>query len=176
MATQRAAPPSHVIEGWIILALAVAGLVGAPLVGAVAGKAVLEARSQQRVEHRLTDAVLAENAAPVARGSTRARATVRWTGPEGATHTGRLQVRGGMERGAHVSLWTDKDGAMTSALLGGQARRRRRGRQRTGVCAPQRGSAPGGQRPRPVQVLRLDDMEDIMRTAYYAGSRPLPLA
>jgi hypothetical protein len=115
--------PSHVIEGWIILALAVAGLVTAPLVGAVAGKAVLKARSQQRVEHRLTDAVLVENAAPVARGSTRARATVRWTGPQGAMHTGRLQVRGGMERGAHVSVWTDKDGAMTSAPLSPAAAR-----------------------------------------------------
>ncbi|WP_143608566.1 Rv1733c family protein [Streptomyces sp. CB03234] len=114
---------SHAMEGWIVLVLGVIGFIGAPLGGAVAWEAVLEARSQQQTERRLTDAVLVEDPAPAARGSTRARATVRWTGPDGTTHIGRVPVGSHMERGSHVSLWTDEDGAMTSAPLGPAAAR-----------------------------------------------------
>ncbi|WP_314612850.1 Rv1733c family protein [Streptomyces stackebrandtii] len=109
---------SHAVEGWILLILGVAGFIGAPLGGAVAGEAVLEGRSQQRTERHLTDAVLVEDPAPAARGSVRTRATVRWTATDGTTHTGRVPVGSHLERGARVPVWTDKGGAMTSAPLG----------------------------------------------------------
>jgi hypothetical protein len=114
---------SHAVEGWIVLGLCVTGFVGAPLGGAMAWEAVLEAGSQQRTERRLTDAVLVEDAAPPARGSTRSRATVRWTDSDGTAHTGRVPVSSHMERGARVPVWTDQDGAMTSAPVGPDAAR-----------------------------------------------------
>lgn len=114
---------SHAVEGWILLVLGVAGFVGAPLGGAVAWEAVLEGRAQQRTERHLTDAVLVTDGDPAARSGTRIRATVRWTAPDGTTHTGRLPVESHLERGARVPVWTDKDGAMTSAPLGRAAAR-----------------------------------------------------
>ncbi|MET9550321.1 hypothetical protein ABZY36_34195 [Streptomyces sp. NPDC006627] len=109
---------SHAVEGWTLLVLGVTGLIGAPLGGAVAWEAVLEARSQQRSERRLTDAVLVEDAALVARGSSRTRVTAQWSAPDGTTHTGRVPVTSHMRHGARVKVWTDEDGRITSAPLG----------------------------------------------------------
>lgn len=114
---------SLLVEGWILLVLGVAGFIGAPLGGAVAWEAVLEGRAQQLTERHLTHAVLVEDPAPADRGSTRTRATARWTAPDGTTHTGRVPVGSHLERGARVPVWTDKDGAMTSAPLGPAAAR-----------------------------------------------------
>lgn len=113
----------HAVEGWILLVLGVVGFIGAPLGGAVAWEAVLEGRAQQRTERHLTDAVLAEDPGPAARGSTRTRATARWTAPDGTTRTGRVPVGSHLERGARVPVWTDEDGATTSAPLGPAAAR-----------------------------------------------------
>ncbi|MFE1228038.1 hypothetical protein [Streptomyces sp. NPDC058745] len=111
------------MEGWILLVLGMTGFIGAPLGGAVAGEAVLEGRAQQRTERHLTDAVLVEDPVPAARGSVRTRATVGWTAPDGTAHTGRVPVGSHLERGAWVPVWTDEDGAMTSAPLGSAAAR-----------------------------------------------------
>ncbi|GGR37221.1 hypothetical protein ACH4Q7_27010 [Streptomyces roseolus] len=109
---------SHAVEGWFLLVLGVTGCVGAPLGGAAAWEAVLEARSQQRAGSHLTDAVLVEDAAPPARGSARTTVAVRWTDVDGVPHTDRVPVAGHLERGARVPVWTDEDGAMTSAPPG----------------------------------------------------------
>ncbi|MEU5218437.1 hypothetical protein AB0G79_19860 [Streptomyces sp. NPDC020807] len=109
---------SHAVEGWILLVLGMTGFIGAPLGGAVAGEAVLEGRAQQRNERHLTDAVLVEDPVPAARGSVRTRATVGWTAPDGTAHTGRVPVGSHLKRGAHVPVWTDEDGAMTTAPVG----------------------------------------------------------
>ncbi|MFF9868914.1 hypothetical protein ACF1G0_26520 [Streptomyces sp. NPDC013953] len=111
------------MEGWILLALGVTGLIGAPLGGASAWEAVLEGRAQQQAQRHLTEAVLVEDPAPAARGSTRTRATVGWTAPDGTTHTGRVPVGSHLERGARVPVWTDNDGEMTSAPVGPAAAR-----------------------------------------------------
>jgi hypothetical protein len=108
---------SYPVEGWIILAVGVTAFIGAPLGGVVAWDAVREARTQQREERHLTEAVLVEVAVPVAKGSTRTRAVARWTAPDGTPHSGPVPVRSHMERGARVSVWTGKDEAMTSAPL-----------------------------------------------------------
>ncbi|MFD0368025.1 hypothetical protein [Streptomyces sp. NPDC059071] len=114
---------SHAVEGWILLVLGMVGFIGAPLGGAVAWEAVLDGRAQQRTERHLTAAVLVEDPAPAARASTRTRATVRWTAPDGTTQTARVPVGSQLERGAWVPVWTDEDGAMTSAPLGSAAAR-----------------------------------------------------
>ncbi|MFB9557170.1 Rv1733c family protein [Streptomyces roseoviridis] len=114
---------SHAVEGWVLVVLMVAGFIGAPLGGAVAGDAVLEARARQRSESHLTVAVLAESATPPAGGSTRTTAEARWTDAGGATHRGRVPVASHLERGARVPVWTDEDGAMTSAPPGQAAAR-----------------------------------------------------
>ncbi|MGA4797588.1 hypothetical protein [Streptomyces lavendulocolor] len=106
---------SHAVEGWVLLILGVAGFIGAPLGGAVAWDTVLEGRARQLAERHLIDAVLVEDPAPAARGSTRTRATVRWTASDGTAHTARVPVGSHLERGARVPVWTDQDGAMTSA-------------------------------------------------------------
>ncbi|MFI2368021.1 hypothetical protein [Streptomyces sp. NPDC018833] len=114
---------SYLVEGWIILALGAIGFIGAPLGGAVAWDAVLDARSQQRAERRLTEAVLVQDATPVAKGSSRTRATARWAAPDGTTRTGRVPAGSHMERGERVSVWTGEDGAVVSAPLGQAAAR-----------------------------------------------------
>ncbi|MGW6394947.1 Rv1733c family protein [Streptomyces sp. NPDC055103] len=109
---------SHAVEGWILLVLGVAAFIGAPLGGAVAGEAVLDGRAQQRTERYLTDAVLVDDPGPAAKGSTRTRATARWTAPDGTAHTGRVPVGSHLKRGARVPVWTDEDGAMTTGPVG----------------------------------------------------------
>ncbi|MFH8624490.1 hypothetical protein ACH4A8_21815 [Streptomyces vietnamensis] len=114
---------AHAAEGWIILALIAAWLVAAPLGGAAAWDAVLEGRAQQRTERHLTTATLVEDAVPMFRGSTRARATARWTASDGTPRTARVPVESHVERGARVPVWTDEDGEVTSAPLGPAAAR-----------------------------------------------------
>ncbi|MFB7462356.1 hypothetical protein ACFCZ1_02410 [Streptomyces sp. NPDC056224] len=115
---------SYLVEGWIILASAVIGFIGAPLGGAVTWEAVLDGRARQRAERHLTEAVPVDAAAaPAAGAGSRTRVTVRWTAADGTAHTGRVPAGSHPERGAGVPLWTDGEGEMVSAPLGPAAAR-----------------------------------------------------
>lgn len=111
--------PSDRLEG---LALAITWLL---LAGAVLAASFFAARAYEedlRTERRHAatlqpvTAVLAEDAAssvtmgPKGDSVAYALATARWNGPDGSSHTGRIPVDIGEDRGSRVVIWTDQHG------------------------------------------------------------------
>ncbi|MER6440647.1 MULTISPECIES: Rv1733c family protein [unclassified Streptomyces] len=108
-----------VVEAWIVLVVWVVILVGGALVGLVAARTADASFARLRSERHPVPAVLVDSTArtlptgdgPVYDG---VRATVRWKGPDGATHTGRTLVNAGHPAGSKVMVWLDRKGRLTT--------------------------------------------------------------
>ncbi|MCH0562272.1 hypothetical protein [Streptomyces sp. MUM 2J] len=126
-----------VVEAWVVLVVWLVIAVGGTLVGLLAAHATDEALARQRTERYPVQAVLVTDSQRAAIGDSssgdRVTAKVRWTAPDGITHTGYALVDSGQKAGAHVVVWLDARGALAheppspaeaaleSALFGGAA-------------------------------------------------------
>ncbi|MEV0174714.1 hypothetical protein AB0I00_26785 [Streptomyces sp. NPDC050803] len=114
---------SDLVEAWVVLAGWAFALVGGLIAGLVAVGAVERAADQQRERSRQVSAVLMENAedrspARVA-ADYRVWAKVRWTEPDGSTHTDDARVPPKTKAGSQVTVWTDGSGQVTAEPLSG---------------------------------------------------------
>jgi len=110
--------PTDVLEAWIVLAAWTVTVVGGVLVGLAATQSVEHGLAQERAEWRpvsalLTDDVPKESAA-TSSAAERVWAKVRWTAPNGSTHTGQARVAAGSAKGTAVTVWTDRDGLLVT--------------------------------------------------------------
>ncbi|WP_307818543.1 hypothetical protein [Streptomyces sp. MBT62] len=109
---------SDIVEAWILLAACILALVGGLLAGVATRGAVERNLDQQRVGRQAVSAVLIENArgkpSAGAADDHRVWATVRWTAPDGTTHTGQTKVGPDTPARTRVTVWTDRHGALTS--------------------------------------------------------------
>jgi hypothetical protein len=101
-------------EAWAGLAAGVIMAVSAPLTGALASDAVAGNLRDQPGLHR-TSAVLREDAPTTDGGATVSDdptvfTKVRWTTPDGHSHTGRAPVQVGTREGTKVPVWLDRAG------------------------------------------------------------------
>lgn len=112
---------SDVIEAWIVLAAWVFALFGGLFAGLAAAGAVESSAARQRAQSREVPAVLVEDAADhvPSRAATdyRVWATVRWTAPDGSTHTDEARVSPETRKGETVAVWTDGKGDIVAEPL-----------------------------------------------------------
>ncbi|MFF7980154.1 hypothetical protein ACFZDK_13635 [Streptomyces sp. NPDC007901] len=112
---------SDVVDAWILLAAWLIALAVGLITGLAAGSAVDHQLDRQRAERRTVPAVLTANAPGRTSASAvddgRVWATVRWTAPDGSTHTGRTTVHPGAKAGTPVTVWIDRQGRLTSEPL-----------------------------------------------------------
>ncbi|MBB5939679.1 type IV pilus modification PilV family protein [Streptomyces zagrosensis] len=113
---------TDVIEAWTVLLTAVIMVVGGAALGATTAVTVQEPLMEQHEHRHQTQAELVKDvpARPTELGDpgvNRVHATVRWTTPDGATHTGKARVEEGRKAGARVTVWTDARGELTSTPL-----------------------------------------------------------
>ncbi|WP_367319986.1 hypothetical protein [Streptomyces sp. HUAS ZL42] len=111
---------SDVTENWIGVTAAAMLLVVAPAVGTVmAGVGERSALDQAQGLHRAA-ALLVEDARATpsrfsATADDRARATVRWTRPDGSSKTGDAPVAVGSKAGSATTVWLDDAGRLRAA-------------------------------------------------------------
>jgi hypothetical protein len=115
-----------VVEAWLALVVWVVVVVGGVVAGIVTGSATDAALERQRTEHRPVAAVLTRdarwNSAVTGQDGEHVRAPIRWTGPDGAVHTGYTLVDPGHRAGDHVTVWEDdRTGALSRPPPGGTA-------------------------------------------------------
>jgi len=100
----------------LLMALPIALAVGT----ATRSEAVAEATAQAADRHRVA-ATLTEDALPASDtsgvASAKARAVVVWIGPTGLEREDRVTVPPGIEAGAVVHVWVDRDGELTTRPL-----------------------------------------------------------
>ncbi|MFE1950033.1 hypothetical protein ACFW9D_06125 [Streptomyces sp. NPDC059524] len=102
-----------VFEGWVVLVAWILAVLGGALAGVLAGTATEASLSRQRAERLELSAVVVKEAPRpqiMQPGGGGTRATVRWTAPDGIEHTGTAKVAAGTAAGAHVTVWTDREG------------------------------------------------------------------
>ncbi|CAL9661514.1 hypothetical protein SUDANB105_07034 [Streptomyces sp. enrichment culture] len=104
------------VEAWLVLGVWLAAVLGGAVAGLVAADSVGHALDARRAQTRPVPAVLTEDAprtVPVTEdgsGGDTVWARVRWTSPDGATHTGRAQVAPAAEAGTRVTVWAGPSG------------------------------------------------------------------
>ncbi|KOG37098.1 Rv1733c family protein [Streptomyces resistomycificus] len=107
-----------IVEAWVVLAVWVVVAVGGTVAGLVTAHAADEVLSQQRAERRSVRAVLLTDVphreVTVRAADDKALAKVRWTAPDGSTHTGRTLVNTGQKAGAGLTVWQDGRGTLTT--------------------------------------------------------------
>ncbi|PWI13303.1 hypothetical protein DI272_03520 [Streptomyces sp. Act143] len=108
-----------VLEAWLVLAAWVLVVVGGTFAGAVAARAADETFARQRADRTPVRAVLLADVPRTtgARGnvySDRAMAKVRWTAADGSRRTGSTLVDAGLRTGSTVTVWTNRQGDLTS--------------------------------------------------------------
>jgi F0F1-type ATP synthase membrane subunit c/vacuolar-type H+-ATPase subunit K len=112
---------SDVVDAWIVLAAWLIALCGGVLTGLAAGSAVDHGLDRQRAERHPVSSVLTENApgrtSASALDGSHVWAIVRWTAPDGSTHTGRAKVHPGAKAGTLATVWVDRQGRLTSKPL-----------------------------------------------------------
>ncbi|MEV0634725.1 hypothetical protein AB0I77_07080 [Streptomyces sp. NPDC050619] len=112
---------SDVIEAWIVLAGWLFALVGALIAGQATAAAVERAAEQQRAHGREVSAVLVEDAKDRVSERVptdyRVSAKVRWTAPDGTTHTDKARVPAKTRAGSTVTVWTDRNDNITTKPL-----------------------------------------------------------
>jgi hypothetical protein len=109
--------PADHVESSIIVALLLIFLIGAPLLGVLAGwssyEAGLRAERAQAAKHQVTARLTANAPAPPPAVDNAAPPTVpvaaRWT-YAGVAHAGTVRVRPGAKAGANVPIWVDGQG------------------------------------------------------------------
>ncbi|MGV9343672.1 Rv1733c family protein [Streptomyces spiralis] len=108
---------SDVVEAWILLVAWALALAGGLLAGVLTASAMQQSAQRVREQSRPVSAVLTHEAA---QGSARptssalAWGTVRWSEPDGSTHTDRARVPASATPGSHVTVWTNGHGMLTS--------------------------------------------------------------
>ncbi|MCI3276704.1 Rv1733c family protein [Streptomyces cylindrosporus] len=112
---------SDVVDAWIVLAAWLIALCGGLFTGLTSGVTADHELDRQRAERHPLSAVLTENApgrtSVSALDGDLVRATVRWTAPDGSTHTGLTKVRADAKAGAPATVWVDRQGRLTSKPL-----------------------------------------------------------
>ncbi|GAB2746446.1 hypothetical protein [Streptomyces bullii] len=112
---------SDIVEAWVVLAAWVVALVGGLLAGLAAADSVERSAERQRLERRQVTARLVEDVKDrsTAREAAdhRVWATVRWTAPDGSTHTDEARVAPTATAGSAVTVWTDPKGEITAEPL-----------------------------------------------------------
>ncbi len=112
-----------VLEAWIAMVLAALAAVGAPAAGLVASWSVDDSLRSQGHDRHPVSAVLVRDAPGRAlvgdtdAVSSRARALVRWTAPDGTQRTGEAPVDSGLKAGAAATVWLDGRGRLTDQPL-----------------------------------------------------------
>ncbi|MFF7795707.1 hypothetical protein [Streptomyces sp. NPDC007991] len=115
-----------VVEAWIVLAGWVFALLGGVCAGLMAAGAVERAVERQQAESRQVAAVAVEDApgpSPAREASDhRVWAKVRWTAPDGSTHTEQARVPPRTPAGSTIPLWVNRSGDITTPpVSGGEA-------------------------------------------------------
>jgi hypothetical protein len=112
---------SDTVEAWIVLCGWALALLGALFGGRAAADAVERAAEQQRARSQEVPAVLVEDAKSAGPANVttdhRVWATVRWTAPDGSTHTDQARVAPKTQAGTKVTVWTDQRGVLASEPL-----------------------------------------------------------
>ncbi|MFH0517593.1 hypothetical protein ACHBTE_10490 [Streptomyces sp. M41] len=108
------------VEGWVLLAAWAATVLTGVLAGVGTAGTVEREMARERVEWRPVVALLGQQAPGTsdARSGTTGGASVwakvRWSGPDGAAHTGQARVRPGSGVGTPVTVWTDAQGRLVT--------------------------------------------------------------
>ncbi|MEV7891742.1 Rv1733c family protein [Streptomyces sp. NPDC002817] len=113
-----------VVEAWLVLVMWLCATTGGLLAGLAAGITSAEYLERQRTERQQVSAVLLEDAKPRTAnrvGRTPVWITVRWTGPDGTSHTGQTRVEPGLEAGARIMVWTNGKDRLTTRPLSSSA-------------------------------------------------------
>ncbi|MET9680492.1 Rv1733c family protein [Streptomyces coeruleorubidus] len=107
-----------VVEAWVVLAGWVFALLGGVGAGLMAAGAVERAVERQRAGTRQVTAVAVKDApgpAPARAASDhRVWATVRWTAPDGSTHTDEARVPPRTPAGSTIPVWVNQSGDITT--------------------------------------------------------------
>jgi hypothetical protein len=103
------------VEAWVVLAAWIVGVLGTLGTGLAASLWVDHDLGARRAAAREVSAVLLEDAPDDAAltpygGDGSVWAQVRWTDPDGSTHTSRAKVDPGGEQGGRVTVWIDRTG------------------------------------------------------------------
>ncbi|MGQ4381465.1 hypothetical protein ACN6K9_005822 [Streptomyces sp. SAS_267] len=109
-----------VFEAWLLLFVWIAFGVGGTFAGLMTARAADESFSRLRDDRHAIHAVLVDSTrsgSSAARGADydHVRATVRWTTPDGSSHTGRALVKAGHKAGSDVVIWMTAQGRLTTA-------------------------------------------------------------
>ncbi|MEK0099005.1 hypothetical protein WDA79_10990 [Streptomyces sp. A475] len=112
-----------IVEGWFIVAACVFAVVGALAAGLAVAHSAAQSLERHRNSHYAVSAVLTRDAPGTrsawALGGGQVRAPVRWSAPDGTTHTGITHVPSGARAGTRTTVWVDARGALTSKPLTG---------------------------------------------------------
>lgn len=103
------------VETWIMVALCVMFLVGAPFAAVVAGGYVYGASIRADMTSHPVTAILLSNARHVGYSLQDATALVRWTTTSGDARVDRIAVPVGARAGSVVRAWADASGQLTGA-------------------------------------------------------------
>ncbi|MDQ0753504.1 hypothetical protein QF034_007735 [Streptomyces africanus] len=115
-----------VVEAWVVLAGWALALLAGVCAGLMAAGAVERAVEHQQAESRQVSAVAVEDApgpSPARAASDhRVWAKVRWTAPDGSTHTEQARVPPRTPAGSTIPLWVNRSGDITiPPVSGGEA-------------------------------------------------------
>ena len=114
--------PEDIIEAWIIVLVWIVAVVGGAIAGTLSAHATEDALARQRAERHHVTAQLIEDAprssAISGQDGEKVRAAVRWTGPDGDTHTGHTLVEPGHHAGYRFKVWADRHGQLTTSPPG----------------------------------------------------------
>ncbi|MFJ7903124.1 hypothetical protein ACIQ6V_21955 [Streptomyces sp. NPDC096198] len=110
---------SDVVEAWIVSVIWALALFGGVLAGVVAAHGTDSALTDRRAQVHPVSAVLTDDAArtpPAGADNDNGRVwvTVRWTGADGAVHTGLAKIFQGAPVGTRLTVWTDRAGRIVS--------------------------------------------------------------
>ncbi|MFB7993049.1 hypothetical protein ACFC4G_09480 [Streptomyces sp. NPDC056002] len=111
---------SDVVEAWLVLVIWLLVVAAGVLAGVLVVRAVGSAFSAQAARAHSVPAVLTGHAAGTGAitggyDDGRVWAAVRWTGADGAVHTGRAKVSPKAPAGTRVTVWTDGKGRVVPA-------------------------------------------------------------
>jgi hypothetical protein len=108
------------VEAWVVLGTWLVTLLVGVLAGLATTRSVEDGLARERVEWQQVAARLTEKAPgsasdhPATFSGDRVWGNVRWTAPDGTTHTGQVRVGPGSSAGTAVTVWTDLQGHLVS--------------------------------------------------------------
>jgi hypothetical protein len=108
------------VEAWVVLGAWLLTVLAGVLAGLTATRSVEDGLARERVEWHQVEARLTEKAPGTASDHSGTSSgdqvwgNVRWSAPDGTTHTGQVRVRPGSGAGTEVPVWTDPQGHLVS--------------------------------------------------------------